>query len=117
MKDRLIFAYNADSGLFNTITDIAHKFFSPETYDCQLCALTHTPFGIKDEWKEFLDGLDADLEFLHRNELKEKFGIEDEKLPLILQQKEGKLIILMDADAINRIDKLSELQREVRAKI
>lgn len=29
MRPTLIFVYNADSGLFNTVTDIAHKVLSP----------------------------------------------------------------------------------------
>ena len=35
MNDReytLLFVYNADSGLFNTMADIGHKLLSPETY-------------------------------------------------------------------------------------
>ncbi len=27
----LLFVYNADSGLFNTLGDIGHKLFSPNT--------------------------------------------------------------------------------------
>ena len=49
MAGKLIFIYNADSGLFNTVTDIAHKIFSPETYSCNLCALTHDYFTVRDE--------------------------------------------------------------------
>ena len=37
----LLFVYNADSGFFNTLADIGHKLFSPATYPCQLCAITH----------------------------------------------------------------------------
>jgi len=31
MSKQLVFVYNADSGMFNTLTDIAHKVFSPKT--------------------------------------------------------------------------------------
>jgi hypothetical protein len=40
----LLFVYNADSGVFNLVTDIAHKIFSPQTYACQLCCITHGNF-------------------------------------------------------------------------
>ncbi|MBC7930780.1 MAG: hypothetical protein H7Z38_09495, partial [Rubrivivax sp.] len=55
----LVFVYNADSGLFNALTDIAHKAFSPATYQCNLCALTHSTFGMRKGWKRFLETLDT----------------------------------------------------------
>jgi hypothetical protein len=57
IKPVLVFVYNADSGVFNTLSDIAHKIFSPETYACNLCALTHTNFGMRGEWKRLLKRL------------------------------------------------------------
>ncbi len=44
----LVFVYNADSGLFNTVTGMAHKIFSPGTYECNLCALTYSTFGMRE---------------------------------------------------------------------
>ena len=32
--DKIIFVYNADSGLVNGLIDWAHKIVSPETYSC-----------------------------------------------------------------------------------
>jgi hypothetical protein len=55
MARSLVFVYNADSGssgLFNTLTDIAHKLISPHTYSRNLCALTHSNPGMRKEWKE-----------------------------------------------------------------
>jgi hypothetical protein len=52
-----LFVYNADSGLFNLMSDIAHKVFAPATYPCNLCAFTHSPLGMRREWKSFLDSL------------------------------------------------------------
>ena len=37
----LIFIYNAKSGFINELVDIPHKIISPETYDCNLCAITY----------------------------------------------------------------------------
>ena len=51
----LVFVYNARSGLFNALSDAAHKIFSPGTYQCNLCALTHTALGMRGEWRKFLD--------------------------------------------------------------
>jgi hypothetical protein len=38
---KLLFVYNADSGLAAALFDSAHKLLSPQTYACNLCALTH----------------------------------------------------------------------------
>ena len=36
MRKSIVFVYNADSGLFNMVTDTAHKMLSPDTYECNL---------------------------------------------------------------------------------
>ena len=38
------FIYNAKSGLANSIFDLAHKLISPDTYECNLCKITHGAF-------------------------------------------------------------------------
>jgi hypothetical protein len=40
-RDQLLFVYDTDGGPFNTMVDNAHEILSPNTYACQLCALTH----------------------------------------------------------------------------
>jgi len=47
MKDTIVFVYNADGGLFNTLSNIVHKIFSPETYRCKLCSITYSVLGMK----------------------------------------------------------------------
>ncbi len=54
---RLIFVYNADSGLLNAVKDAIHKAISPSTYPCRLCGLTFGAVRMKSAWKEFIDGL------------------------------------------------------------
>lgn len=100
MQTHLVFVYNADSGLFNTITDIAHKVISPATYSCQLCSLTHSYFTIKKDWTNFLEGLDAELEFLHRDELQAKYGMSDVSLPVILLNRDNRQTIWISTDEI-----------------
>jgi len=65
----LIFVYNADSGVFNLAADIARKIFSPQTFSCNLCAITHSTFGVRDEWRDYLKTLEVPFEFLHADEL------------------------------------------------
>jgi hypothetical protein len=57
IKISLVFVYNADSGVFNTLSDIAHKIFSPETYACNLCALTPHEFRYARRVEETLSRL------------------------------------------------------------
>ena len=64
IEDRLIFVYNADSGLFNTLTDIAHKVLSPDTYACNLCSITHGYLKERRKWRNFIRTLDHPVEFL-----------------------------------------------------
>lgn len=107
----LIFVYNADSGLFNTLTDVAHKIFSPQTYPCHLCALTHTAVGMRKEWKQFLDDLGGPLEFLHADELKARYGMQEVPLPAIFQRNGGHIEVSIDADSINACRTLDDLKR------
>lgn len=118
MPTRLVFVYNADSGLFNTVSDIAHKILSPNTYSCQLCALTHGYFSVREEWVGFLEELDADCEFLHRDELIEKYQLDDLDLPAIYVRKEtGGLEIFADKKTIEACNDLVALKQMLQDKL
>ena len=117
MKSALVFVYNADSGLFNTLTDIAHKIFSPQTYSCNLCALTHSNFGIRSEWRQFVESLDRQVEFLHADELKTRYAIAGLSLPVVLEKKDGKFEILLEADSINACQNIDDLKRTIINKL
>ena len=112
-RPALVFVYNADSGVFNTLTDVAHKIFSPQTYACNLCALTHSALGMRREWKRFLDGLGAPLEFLHADELRARHGVAGVPLPAIFKRDGGRLEVLVGADSINACRTADDLKRLV----
>ena len=107
----LVFVYNADSGVFNTLADAAHKIFSPRTYACNLCALTHTAVRMRGEWREFLDGLGLPLEFLHADELASGYRLTGVPLPAVFTKAGGELKVLAGADAINACRTLDDLER------
>ena len=107
----LVFVYNADSGVFNTLADAAHKIFSPRTYACNLCALTHGAVRMRGEWKQFLEGLGRPLEFLHADELAARYNLKGVGLPAIFTKGGGGLKVLAGADSINACRTLDELQR------
>lgn len=116
-KPTLIFVYNADSGFVNTLLDIGHKIVSPQTYSCNLCAITHSTFSMRDEWKQFVTGLGVPVEFLHRDELAKRYGLREAKLPAIfLATDSGPKPCVTQAE-INRCRTLDDLKRLVEQKL
>ena len=109
----LLFVYNADSGLFNTLTDIAHKVFSPDTYECHLCALTYGTFSIREEWRTFLESLDVGLEFLHRDEFAARYEQSNVQLPAIFILRDGQIEPAMTADTINECTTIDDLKKHI----
>ncbi len=81
----IVFIYNANTGLFNALADSAHKIFSPKTYSCQLCKLTHGLTRERSAWRDYLSTLNANVVFLHRDEA--DTSLEDIALPAILMQR------------------------------
>lgn len=111
MRPTLLFVYNADRGLFNTVTDIAHKILSPQTYSCNLCALTHGHFKVREDWVKFLETLDADCEFLHRDEFTARYGPLNVALPAIFRKTVTGLQPFIDAAMLRNCASLDELKR------
>lgn len=113
----LVFVYNADSGVFNALADAAHKIFSPQTYACNLCAITYSAFGMRKPWKEFLDGLDVGKEFLHADELKQRYGRQAVALPAIFKKEGDQLEAWIDAESIALYRDLDDLKRLIADKL
>ena len=117
MKPHLIFVYNADSGMFNTITDIAHKVLSPDTYSCQLCQLTHSYFSVKRDWVDFLGDIDAEYEFLHRDEYEQKYGATKIALPVILLKENDKPSAWISQEEINQCKSIEMLKILIHTRL
>jgi len=117
----LVFVYNADSGVFNALSDIAHKLLSPSTYECNLCNLTHGYFQTREEWTTFLHDLDADIEFLHRDEFMKQHGAkenaENVEFPAIFVKDESELKLWIDKDVINKMSSTDDLMEMIRAAL
>ena len=116
-KPVLVFVYNADSGLVNTLLDIGHKIVSPQTYSCNLCAITHSTFKMRDEWKQFVAQLDCPVEFLHRDELQKQYGSKDISLPAIFLKTASGLQPCIGQEEINCCHSLAELEHLVRQRL
>jgi hypothetical protein len=116
-KAALVFVYNADSGIFSAAADVAHKIFSPQTYPCRLCALTHSAFRMRDDWKRFLDALGRPLEFLHADELRARYKQPGVGLPAIFEKRGGGLTLWLDADSINGCRTTNDLKLLITDKL
>ena len=104
---KLIFVYNADSGLLSSMFDLGHKILNPETYECNLCSLTYGNFIENKKWKEFRKNLQVEMEFLHRDEFEKKYEIQIE-YPAILSFYD-KAEVKISQEQLNRYKTLDEL--------
>lgn len=112
MKNQLVFVYNAGSDLFSTVTDFAHKIFSPSTYQCQLCALTYDNFSMKQEWKSFIESLPMKTIFLHKDEFEKQYHIKT-SLPAVFISSEGSINEIISQKQIEGCQTLEELRNLV----
>lgn len=116
MKDtklqKLIFIYNADSGIGNMIIDGAHKIFSPGTYTCSLCDITYGAFTENSTWKKFRKETDLQMEFLHKDEFAKayasKFGHKF-SFPIVLAETNGSLEVFIKTEELNGMEKAEVL--------
>jgi len=116
MKDtklqKLIFIYNADSGVRNLIIDGAHKILSPGTYECKLCEITFGAFTEKGAWKKFRKTSGHEMTFLHKDEFRKqyasKFGYKF-TFPIVLVEASGGLEVFVNTEEINRFKNAEEL--------
>ena len=117
MAKQLVFVYNADSGMFNTLTDIAHKVFSPQTYECNLCAISHSYLSERSEWKEFIEDLGVECEFLHRDEFMKKYHSNEKNFPVIFELVDGELKPALSMEQINACKSMDDLKDTINAVI
>lgn len=97
----LVFVYNANSGFTSRLIDSLHKSISPNTYSCDLCSLTHSNFGMKKEWRKFLNELPVEKIFIHKNEIGIKFpSSANIQLPSICVEENNVLKEIVSADIL-----------------
>ena len=103
----IIFVYNADSGKINALLDMGHKIASPDTYDCDLCALTHGTFTERKAWKHFRKSTALNLVFLHKDEFERQFENKF-SYPVVLR-RENALEVLISTAELNAMSSPEEL--------
>ncbi len=111
----LLFVYNANSDLVAAMFDSAHKVFSPETYDCKLCALTYGLVGPRKEWTAFIKSLSVQTRFLHRDEFQKEFPGQDSfSLPAIFILDNAILNLVVDGKEFSSVQTLENLMEKVQ---
>lgn len=116
-NNKLIFIYNADSGLVNTVKDFWHKALRPSTYQCNLCQTTFGMFGAKREWKSFIKDLEIESEFLHKDEFLEKYDVNDAKYPSAYILKNGEITLFISQEDMNKVASLTEMENLVASRL
>ncbi|WP_034061229.1 hypothetical protein [Lacinutrix jangbogonensis] len=114
---KLLFVYNADSGIGNTILDVAHKIFSPKTYNCNLCAITFDTLSENNHWKDFRKSSPVNMDFLHSDEFEKLYPNSKYEYPIILSKTEDNLSILISSKKIKAIPSSEALISEIKNRI
>ena len=117
---KLVFVYNADSGIKNNLLDIAHKIINPSTYECRLCELTFGTFTEKSLWKKFRQDHKLEMEFLHKDEFLKSYAskfIPAYTFPIILEVTGHDIDIFMATPELNTLNETQELIDAIQKKM
>jgi hypothetical protein len=114
----LLFVYKTNSSVLGSLKDFsAHTKSASGSDACTLSAITHSPVGMKKEWKRFLKDLEIPSRSLDRNELSSEFGRLQLTFPVVLLQKGTELSVLIATEELNRCRDLNDLILLVKQRI
>ena len=99
------------------LSDFATKLLTPDEYDCNLCGLTYGLVSMKKPWKEFIDQLDAEVVFLHKDEFSQQYPHYETEFPVVLREQNGSVQKVLPADSINQLKSLDELESVVEVAL
>ncbi|WP_297763784.1 GTPase [uncultured Muriicola sp.] len=117
---KLVFVYNADSGIKNGLLDFAHKIISPRTYECRLCELTFGTFAEKSLWKKFRQDHKIEMEFLHKDEFLKTYAskfMPAYTFPVILEITAHDLDLFLGAKEMNALTETQELINAIQNRL
>lgn len=101
-QPKVIFVYNAQSGLFSALSDYVHKIVSPSTYECQLCAVTYGNLGMRSKWASYVESLPAQVIFTYRDKLRDNQPLmKNAELPAAFVLKGGETTLAVSAQDMN----------------
>ena len=113
----LLVVYNHDNGMLQN-----YKQYSLNTPlsckgRCNLAAITHSPVGMKKDWKRFIRELGIPSRFLDKNEFCSEYGNGLTTYPCILIRTRSTLSVLVSTDEINRCRELEDLIGLLRQRL
>ncbi len=112
-----IAVYNAYGGIFPGLADMVHKIAAPGSYPCNLCYQAFGNFGMKPQWKSFLDSLPFEKTALHKENFKKNYEPATVELPVILLSNAKGTQVLVSAAELNKATSLESLIAIVRSKL
>lgn len=105
----LLFVHNLDSGVLESLHDYSTSKGAASAADaCILSKITHSPLGIKKEWKRFLKGLTIPARSLDRDEFLREFNSHF-TFPVVLLKKGAELSILLSTEELRQCQALEDL--------
>ncbi|NJB70808.1 hypothetical protein GGR42_001270 [Saonia flava] len=128
-NNKLIFVYNANSGIHNAILDSAHKMLSPETYACNLCDITYGTIKEDKIWRKYRKSnknmvkahnpKGLEMQFLHKNEFIKKFDHQDDdpySYPIVFAIINGYMEVFIHTEILNVVETSEELIELIEVK-
>ena len=112
----LIFIYNAKSGFINELIDFAHKIISPETYECNLYAITYGAFTMEKRWADYIRSLPIKCTFTYQDRLSEH-KLKNTSLPSIFLRNGKELKEIISSSEINHLTELHQLIEKIDIKL
>ena len=111
--DEVIFVYNADGGLASRAMDAVHKIVRPDTYECDLCMITHGALTMRGEWRAFTERLAVPSRALHRDEFAREFPQANFAWPAVLARQGERMDLLVSREELAGMQTVPELAAAV----
>jgi hypothetical protein len=108
----LLIIDNTNSGVLQQLKDFsAGTAVASGAATCTLSTITHSPVGMKKEWKRFLKGLEIPSRTLEKSEFVSEFrsGYPPATFPVVLVQKGTELAVLISTEELDRCRDLNDL--------
>lgn len=109
VQRKIVFVYNAQSGLLNKLKDAVHKTFRPSTYPCSLCDITYSPVHMYRRWANFVATLPVPVEFSYIDLMPREVEGRPLSYPVALLQTGDSLSIWLEKGEIDAAKGLDEL--------
>ena len=111
-QGELIFIYNAKSGFVNEFLDLVHKNLSPNTYNCNLCAITYGTFTMKPIWTKYISSLPLKSSFTYKDKVSH-YGFDNLKLPSIIFRNGSRSKVIISSEEINKLKKIDQIHFQI----